>query len=133
MPAAADGLSADMAHKAHIKALNRDYILEPRLGNHLQALKEQHFAQPHPSCTVNDVVMREFFVFADYRTIGGVSGPLVIVEYVKVFLRSIHLEDDGCTICIPCQRQNLLKPTLQSCDSSNKPQAWSDLSVCTGR
>ncbi|CAK0785032.1 hypothetical protein CVIRNUC_008237 [Coccomyxa viridis] len=50
MPAAADGLSADMAHKAHIKALKRDYILEPRL---------------------------------DYRTIGGVSGPLVIVEYVK--------------------------------------------------
>ena len=31
MPAA-DGLSADMAHKAHVKALNRDYILEPRLG-----------------------------------------------------------------------------------------------------
>lgn len=31
MPAA-DGLSADMAHKAHIKAINRDYILEPRLG-----------------------------------------------------------------------------------------------------
>ncbi|CAL5229002.1 g12242 [Coccomyxa viridis] len=49
MPAA-DGLSADMAHKAHVKAINRDYILEPRL---------------------------------DYRTIGGVSGPLVIVDYVK--------------------------------------------------
>ncbi len=31
MPAA-DGLSADMAHKAHVKAINRDYILEPRLG-----------------------------------------------------------------------------------------------------
>ena len=107
MPAAADGLSADMAHKAHIKALNRDYILEPRLGNHLQAIQEQRFAQCHPSCTVNDIIMRDFFVSADYRTIGGVSGPLVIVEYVKVFLRSIHLEDDDCTSCIPSQRQPL--------------------------
>ena len=39
MPAAADSLSADMAHKAHIKALNRDYILEPRLGKDLLAIK----------------------------------------------------------------------------------------------
>ena len=38
MPAA-DGLSADMAHKAHIKAVNRDYILEPRLGELQQAMQ----------------------------------------------------------------------------------------------
>ena len=105
MPAAADGLSADMAHKAHIKALNRDYILEPRLGNDLQAIEEQRFAQPHRSCTVNDIFLRDFFIFADYRTIGGVSGPLVIVESVKVFLRSICLKYDDCISCTSCQSE----------------------------
>ncbi|BDA47919.1 V-type proton ATPase subunit B 1 [Coccomyxa sp. Obi] len=49
MPAV-DSLSSDLAAKAHVKAVNRDYVLEPRL---------------------------------DYRTVGGVSGPLVIVECVK--------------------------------------------------
>ncbi|KAK9819490.1 hypothetical protein WJX81_001924 [Elliptochloris bilobata] len=43
-------LSADLAHKLHVKALKHDYVLEPRL---------------------------------EYRTVGGVSGPLVIVEAVK--------------------------------------------------
>lgn len=47
---AVDSLSNDLAMKAHIQAVSRDYILEPRL---------------------------------DYRTVGGVSGPLVIVEAVK--------------------------------------------------
>ena len=27
-----DGLSADMAAKAHVSALKRDYVIEPRLG-----------------------------------------------------------------------------------------------------
>ncbi|KAK9828709.1 hypothetical protein WJX72_001651 [[Myrmecia] bisecta] len=45
-----DFLSDDLAAKAQIKALKRDYVVEPRL---------------------------------DYRTIGGVSGPLVIVDSVK--------------------------------------------------
>lgn len=31
MPAV-DSLSSDLAAKAHIKALKRDYVLEPRLG-----------------------------------------------------------------------------------------------------
>ena len=105
MPAAADGLSADMAHKAHIKALNRDYILEPRLGIDFQAIEEHRFAQPYRSCTANDAILRDLFICADYRTIGGVSGPLVIVEYVKVFLRSIHLKKDDCTSCQSCQRE----------------------------
>lgn len=48
--AAVDRLSGDLANKAQIDAISRDYILEPRL---------------------------------DYRTVGGVSGPLVIVESVK--------------------------------------------------
>lgn len=43
-------LSSDMALKANIDAVSRDYIVEPRL---------------------------------EYKTVGGVSGPLVVVELVK--------------------------------------------------
>ena len=32
MAAGVDFLSAEMAHKVHIDAVNRDYICEPRLG-----------------------------------------------------------------------------------------------------
>ncbi|EFN54841.1 hypothetical protein CHLNCDRAFT_56195 [Chlorella variabilis] len=48
--AAVDFLTAEMANKAHIDAVNRDYICEPHL---------------------------------EYRTVGGVAGPLVVVNTVK--------------------------------------------------
>lgn len=50
MAGAVDFLTAEMAQKAHIDAVNRDYICEPRL---------------------------------EYRTVGGVAGPLVVVNTVK--------------------------------------------------
>lgn len=48
--ATVDKLSKDLAFKANVDAVSRDYICEPRL---------------------------------EYRTVGGVSGPLVVVESVK--------------------------------------------------
>lgn len=50
MAATAAELSADLARKAHLDALNRDYVVEPHL---------------------------------EYRTVAGVSGPLVVVDCVK--------------------------------------------------
>ncbi|PSC72293.1 vacuolar ATP synthase subunit B [Micractinium conductrix] len=50
MAAGVDYLSSELALKAHIEAVNRDYVCEPRL---------------------------------DYRTVGGVAGPLVVVNTVK--------------------------------------------------
>jgi len=50
MAAQVADLSKEMAHKAHVAALNRDYVVEPHL---------------------------------EYRTVAGVSGPLVVVDLVK--------------------------------------------------
>ena len=70
-------VSADQAaRKAQIDAVNRDYVLQPRLG-----------AESMPVVGHIPFVVH-FLIFlglsADYRTIGGVSGPLVIVDSVKV-------------------------------------------------
>lgn len=69
-------ISADeAARKAQIDAVNRDYVLQPRLGI------QSYTAYSSDVCTTPQT----HFACADYRTIGGVSGPLVIVDSVKVF------------------------------------------------
>lgn len=47
MPAV-DSLSSDLAAKAHLKAVNRDYVLEPRLG--VTFLPGRRFVASHLSC-----------------------------------------------------------------------------------
>lgn len=130
MAGAVDFLTADMAQKVHIDAVNRDYICEPHLGAPLPSrvcciqCDNSNLVAPcwedasiSPCCqdsmvpprTVNvtpeAVQPRPFviakiasgkrsassglcllpaFTSAEYRTVGGVAGPLVVVNTVKV-------------------------------------------------
>lgn len=72
-------LESEFAHRINIKAATQDYILEPRIGKLLCRLlfdSRDCLSQSDPC-----------FCCADYRTIQGVAGPLVIVQSVKVSLR----------------------------------------------
>lgn len=74
-------VSADQAaRKAQIDAVNRDYVLQPRLGKFSTSVARHIAYGP---------IFSLVLCFADYRTIGGVSGPLVIVDSVKVMVRTI--------------------------------------------
>lgn len=99
MAAGVDYLSSELALKAHIEAVNRDYVCEPRLGacaagrGHSSArggasggalficfISAQCSRPPiSPPCS-----LLHPFCCADYRTVGGVAGPLVVVNTVKV-------------------------------------------------
>ncbi len=80
--------------KAQVSALTRDYVVEPHIGPlplpvpHSFLLLEPHrrvldpvrspARSPMNACPILAVCCSE------YRTVGGVSGPLVVVEHVKV-------------------------------------------------
>ena len=70
--AAADVLSQEMALKAHIEAANRDYICEPRVG---ACCKPSFATDACPSSPRLPPPARA----AEYRTVGGVAGPRVVV------------------------------------------------------
>lgn len=134
MAGAVDFLTAEMAQKAHIDAVNRDYICEPRLGaspppglpvlavclatagvcatrpfSRSTSEWARAFAaadvcvscprvQPHvcpllPMAALTNTQLSSCSCFpsalqlAEYRTVGGVAGPLVVVNTVKVRAR----------------------------------------------
>lgn len=61
-------MSADLlSFQTHVKAVSRDYILKPRPGLFCFSLLMWLFVT----------------VFAVYRTVQGVNGPLVILDNVK--------------------------------------------------
>lgn len=90
-----DTLTSEMAFKAQVDAMARDYVLEPHLGALFDGLVDKwefpgqidiwsshavHFhsrlmESPHSS---------PILVCTEYRTVAGVSGPLVVVDFVKV-------------------------------------------------
>lgn len=136
--AGVDMLSAEMAAKVHIDAINRDYICEPHLGvcpgvaaacaastaaagglwpfpggwaaacwslpagsqvlvpSHMYVLhgdildvwSAPSAATTQPGSTVDSLAFCAWP--AEYRTVGGVAGPLVVVNTVKVGLALRH-------------------------------------------
>lgn len=89
---AADKLAAELAFKANVDAVSRDYICEPHLGvcvgglyAHGTATKTVIcLAAARPDCSSQPLTPCLALFFAEYRTISGVSGPLVVAEGVKV-------------------------------------------------
>ncbi len=80
--------------KAQVSALTRDYVVEPHIGPlplpiaHSQVLTEPHrrVLEPVRSPARSPMNARPILAvcYSEYRTVGGVSGPLVVVEHVKV-------------------------------------------------
>lgn len=114
MAGGVDVLSAEMARKAHIDAVQRDYICEPHLGAlGTWVLCRWRFAVPlppplprvppycpacpaarwlrwplpplaaHPCAAAAADAALPHCLPAEYRTVGGVAGPLVVVNTVK--------------------------------------------------
>ena len=101
MAGVVDFLSAEMAQKVHIDAVSRDYVCEPHLGARqgpagagTQGMHSCGAAAPgdaaaavlddrpstratHASC------LAMLTPGTEYRTVGGVAGPLVVVNTVK--------------------------------------------------
>lgn len=84
--AAVDSLTAELGAKAQVDAANRDYIVEPRLGTGSVTYCLGLEAPWSLRILSVDACRHEMMnkSGADYNTVGGVSGPLVIVESVKV-------------------------------------------------
>jgi V-type H+-transporting ATPase subunit B len=68
-------LSDELAFKAQVSALTRDYVCEPHIGMIVE------YATFMPRWGWNFDVSH---LSSEYRTVAGVSGPLVVVECVKV-------------------------------------------------
>jgi hypothetical protein len=92
MAAAAAELSAELARKAHLDALNRDYVVEPHLGECVGPafVPERTTRRAPPSALLTPALAPLWHTHkhphqhtTEYRTVAGVSGPLVVVECVK--------------------------------------------------
>lgn len=99
-----NGLGFDAEFKAQVDAVSRDYILEPRLGESRKTSSPEREKErdkdtkAHRYCFDDDAYFFLLTFFScsffsccyelesqtEYRTVSGVSGPLVIVENVKV-------------------------------------------------
>jgi V-type H+-transporting ATPase subunit B len=77
--ASVDLLSKELAFKAHVDAVQRDYVCEPRLGRQPRQRSMQYLSTD--GCLHNPLLC--WLLPAEYRTVGGVAGPLVVVDLVK--------------------------------------------------
>ena len=95
-------LSEQEGKKAQADAISRDYILDPHLGaggNHTSGAEIPFIALLRHDAQIADC--HGACCCAEYRTVGGVSGPLVIVEHVKVRRLDLLVTDAAPNAVVP--------------------------------